>query len=122
MTTLLHTSLFPARTAQAPRVLHRAAAFWLVAGTLAALTAASSAPSPLYPVYQAQFHFSALTLTAIFAMYVLTLLLSLLTAGRLSDYLGRRPVLAAALLVEAAAMGVFLDAHGVAELLVARAG
>ena len=96
------------------------AAFWLVAATIVALLAASSAPSPLYPVYQAEFGFSALTLTAIFAVYVLALLVSLLTVGRLSDFVGRRPVLAAALLVEAAAMAVFLDAHGSRWLLAAR--
>jgi MFS family permease len=96
------------------------ASFWVVAATTAALLAASSAPSPLYPVYQAEFGFSSITLTAIFAAYVLALLLSLLTVGRLSDYLGRRPVLAVALLVEAAAMAVFLDAHGVAALYAAR--
>jgi MFS family permease len=71
-------------------------------------------------VYQAQFGFSALTLTAIFAVYVLALLLSLLTVGRLSDFVGRRPVLAVALTVEAAAMATFLDAHGVAALFAAR--
>ncbi|MBP2706129.1 MFS transporter [Microbispora sp. RL4-1S] len=101
-------------------VLPRAAAFWLVAGTTAILLAASSAPSPLYPVYQAEFGFNALTLTAIFSVYVLALLVSLLTVGRLSDFLGRRPVLAAALVTEAAAMAVFLDAHGVAALFAAR--
>jgi MFS family permease len=100
--------------------LPRAAAFWTVAGTAAALLAASSAPSPLYPVLQQEFGFSALTLTVIFAVYVLALLISLLTVGRLSDLVGRRPVLAAALLVEAAAMAVFLDAHGVGALLAAR--
>ena len=102
------------------RVLPRAAAFWTVTATTAILLAASSAPSPLYPVYQAEFGFSALTLTAIFAVYVLALLVSLLTVGRLSDYLGRRPVLAAALIVEAGAMSVFLDAHSVAALFLAR--
>ena len=100
--------------------LPRAAAFWLVAATIVALLAASSAPSPLYPVYQQEFGFSALELTTIFAVYVLALLLSLLTVGRLSDFVGRRPVLAAALLVEAAAMAVFLDAAGSGWLLAAR--
>ncbi|MDT4946335.1 MAG: hypothetical protein QOH14_3068 [Pseudonocardiales bacterium] len=104
----------------AGRALPRAAAFWLVASTTAALLAASSAPSPLYPVFQAEFGFSAVTLTGIFAVYVLALLLSLLTVGRLSDFLGRRPVLAVALILEAAAMAVFLGADGVAPLLVAR--
>ena len=92
-----------------------------MAGTTAAMLAASSAPSPLYPVLQAEFGFSSLMLTTIFAVYVLVLLLSLLTVGRLSDYLGRRPVLAAALLVQAAAMGLFLLANGVGLLLAARA-
>ncbi len=107
--------------AQRSRVtLPRAASFWVTAATTAALLAASSAPSPLYPVYQAEFGFSSITLTAIFAAYVLALLTSLLTVGRLSDYFGRRPVLAAALVIEAAAMAVFLDAHGVAALYAAR--
>lgn len=124
MTTLLLRSQDAASaTGQRRRTnatLPRGAAFWLVAGTTATLLAASSAPSPLYPVYQAEFGFSALTLTAIFAVYVLALLLSLLTVGRLSDFLGRRPVLAVALLVEASAMLVFLDAHSVTALFAAR--
>jgi MFS family permease len=101
-------------------VLRRGASFWLVTATTAALLAASSAPSPLYPVYQAKFGFSTVTLTAIFAVYVFALLASLLVVGRLSDHLGRRPVLGAALVVEAAAMAVFLDAHGVGALFAAR--
>jgi MFS family permease len=111
------------KTAPATRVratLPREASFWVTAVTTAALLAASSAPSPLYPVYQAEFGFSSITLTAIFAAYVLALLTSLLTVGRLSDYLGRRPVLAAALVIEAGAMAVFLDAQGVAALFAAR--
>jgi MFS family permease len=121
MTTVLQRSQdAPGAAGEGHRVLPRAAAFWLVAGTTATLLAASSAPSPLYPVYQAEFGFSALTLTAIFAVYVLALLLSLLTVGRLSDFLGRRPVLAVALLIEAGAMGVFLDAHSVTALFAAR--
>jgi MFS family permease len=124
MATLLATSHAAPSAATTRRrrrlALPRTASFWVVAATTAALTAASSAPSPLYPVYQAQFGFSSITLTAIFAAYVLALLTSLLTVGRLSDYLGRRPVLAVALVIEAAAMAVFLDAHGVAALYLAR--
>ena len=90
MTTLIATSQ---RRPVNRRALPRSAAFWLVAVTTAALLAASSAPSPLYPVLQTEFGFSTITLTAIFAVYVLALLLSLLTVGRLSDFIGRRPVL-----------------------------
>jgi MFS family permease len=98
----------------------RAAAFWTVTATTATLTAASSAPSPLYPVYQAEFRFSAVTLTVIFAVYVFALLASLLTVAKLSDYAGRRMVLAGSLVVEAASMALFLVADGVGWLVVAR--
>jgi MFS family permease len=122
MATLLQTSHLT-RTIPRLRIatrLPRPVAFWTVAVMTAALLAASSAPSPLYPVYQAEFGFSSITLTAIFAVYVLALLLALLTVGRLSDFLGRRPVLVVALLVEAGAMAVFLDAHSVTALYEAR--
>jgi Major Facilitator Superfamily len=102
------------------RGLPRSVAFWVVAATTAMVPAASSAPSPLYPVYQAEFRFSALTLTLIFAVYVFALMASLLTVGRLSDYVGRRVVLAGSLVVEAGAMALFLVADGVTSLLIAR--
>jgi MFS family permease len=113
-------ALRPASHPGVTRRLPRAAAFWVVGGTVAALLAASSAPSPLYPIYQQEFGFSALELTTIFAVYVLALLLSLLTVGRLSDFVGRRPVLAGALVIEAAAMTVFLAAEGPHWLVAAR--
>ncbi|MFI9611999.1 MFS transporter [Streptomyces sp. NPDC052023] len=99
----------------------RPVAFWLLAVTLLAILAASAAPSPLYVVYQDRWGFSPTVLTTIFAIYVVALLVALLTVGELSDHIGRRPVLAAALIVEAASMVVFLSADGVGPLLVARA-
>ena len=101
--------------------LPRAAGFWLVAGVLFLLLFASAAASPLYGVYQAQWRFSATTLTAVFAVYVLALLLTLLVFGSLSDYLGRRRVIAVALAASAGACGLFLAAHGVGLLFAARA-
>lgn len=91
-----------------------------MAVTLAALLFASSAPSPLYVIYQEQWDFSALTLTGVFAVYAIALLGSLLVAGSLSDHLGRRPVLLAALVVEVIAMLVFAVAPSVAWLFAAR--
>jgi MFS family permease len=72
-------------------------------------------------VYQAQFHFSAATLTAVFAVYVLVLLITLLIFGSLSDYLGRIPVITTALVFSVAACVVFLLAHDVGALYGARA-
>src|SRR5580658_1080694 len=97
------------------------AAFWLVAGVLCLMFAAAGAPTPLYGVYQAQLRFSATTLTAVFATYALVLLLTLLVFGSVSDYLGRRRVILAALVVTAGACGVFLAAHDVGLLFAARA-
>ncbi len=91
-----------------------------MAVTLAALLFASSAPSPLYVIYQEQWDFSALTLTGVFAVYAIALLSALLVAGSLSDHLGRRPVLLAALAVEIVAMLVFAVAPSVAWLFAAR--
>jgi len=102
-------------------VLPRAAAFWLVAAALFLMLFASGAASPLYSVYQAQWRFSATTLTAVFAVYVLALLVALLVFGSLSDYLGRRRVIAVALAAGAGACGLFLAAHGVGLLFAARA-
>jgi predicted MFS family arabinose efflux permease len=100
--------------------LSRPVAFWTVAAMLGFLFFASSAPSPLYVVYQAQWHFSAITLTSVFAVYVVALLASLVVAGSLSDRLGRRPVLLGALVVQALAMVLFGIAHDVELLFAAR--
>ncbi|GAA2352602.1 MFS transporter [Streptomyces violaceusniger] len=108
-------------TPSRPRaLLRRGGSFALQASVLIGLLAASSAPTPLYALYQAEWHFSALTVTVVFSAYALALLVALLAAGTLSDHLGRRPVLAGALLAEAASMAIFATAHGVADLITAR--
>jgi MFS family permease len=103
------------------RTLPRAAAFWILAGLFLLLFFASAAASPLYPVYQAQFRFSAATLTAVFAVYVLVLLVTLLFCGSVSDYLGRLPLIVTALILSVAGCAVFLAAQSTAALFAARA-
>jgi len=102
------------------RQLGRPAAFWTVAVLLVLVLAASGVPSPLYRVYAERFGFGPGLLTVVFAIYVLALLVSLLVVGGLSDHVGRRPVLAAALVLEAVSMVLFLAADGVGLLLAAR--
>ena len=82
--------------------------------------AASSAPTPLYATYQKAWGFSALTTTVVFGVYALAFLLALLIVGRLSDHIGRRPVLLAGIAGQIAALLVFVEAHSVGALLVAR--
>src|SRR3954471_20161122 len=72
--------------------------------------AANAAVSPLYRIYQVQFGFSTTTLTLLFAAYIVVLLLTLLFLGSVSDYVGRRPVMLAGLIVGAAGGGVFVHA------------
>ena len=92
----------------------------LLASLVVSFLAASSAPTPLYAVYQREWGFSPVTTTVVFGVYAVAVLSSLLVLGRVSDHLGRRPVLVAALVGEAASMVVFATAEGVPALLVAR--
>lgn len=101
-------------------VLSRPAAFAAIALILGAVLVAASAPTPLYPVYQQRFGFTPTTLTVVFAVYAVALIAALLLTGALSDRVGRRPVLLAALAAIAASMVVFALAGSVSWLLVAR--
>ncbi|MFS8198614.1 MFS transporter [Streptomyces sp. CWNU-52B] len=110
----------PAPPRRSRRELGRPAAFAAVAVVFVLFMAASSAPSPLYVVYQQQWDFSPTTLTTVFAVYVLGMIAALLVLGALSDHLGRRPVLLSAIALEAASMALFLIADSVSLLLFAR--
>ncbi|MFB4278496.1 MFS transporter [Nonomuraea sp. MTCD27] len=103
-----------------PRRVPWKGAFPGVAAVLVLFLAASSAPSPLYVIYQQQWQFTAWVLTVVFALYVFGLLGSLLVVGALSDHLGRRPVLAAAIGLEVVALVLFLVAGDVLVLSAAR--
>jgi MFS family permease len=77
-------------------------------------------PTPLYVIYQAQWHFSSGITTVIFASYAVGVLAALLLAGRSSDQVGRRPVLFAALAFSAVSTVVFIVSPGVGWLFVGR--
>jgi MFS family permease len=96
------------------------ASLWFLAITLLSFLAASTAPTPLYHLYQDQMQFSAAMLTLIFAVYALSLLAALLTVGSLSDYLGRKPVIFTAVVLNILAMLLFIYADSVAWLISAR--
>jgi predicted MFS family arabinose efflux permease len=100
--------------------LSRTAAFYLQASIILFFLAGSSAPTPLYAVYQAAWGFTPIATTIVFGIYAVAVLATLLVVGSLSDYIGRRPVLIAATLVQAVAMVVFATADGVGALLAAR--
>jgi MFS family permease len=96
----------------------RALSFHFV--VLGTFFAAAAAPTPIYHLYQEEFGLSPLLVTAVFAVYAVALLKALLLAGSISDHLGRRPVIFAALVLEAAAMALFVAADGFGLLITAR--
>ena len=95
-------------------------ALYLLASLVVSLLAGSAAPTPLYAIYQRQWGFSPITTTIVFGVYAVAVLAALLALGRLSDSIGRKPVLLAALGVQVASMLVFATAGGVGELMAAR--
>jgi hypothetical protein len=94
-----------------------------VVAVIAAMTfsASGAAPTPLYHQYQESFGLTPFTATIIFASYALSLLAALLTVGSLSDYIGRRPAILAALALNIAAMVTFMAADSAIALIAARA-
>ena len=100
--------------------LSRPIAFAATTAIFVLFAAAASAPTPLYVVYQKAWGFSTSTLTVIFAVYVFGLIGSLLVLGGLSDHVGRRPILGAAIALEAVAFVLFFIAGDVMLLLAAR--
>jgi MFS family permease len=94
--------------------------FWMVAFGFAVTMAFSTVPTPLYVLYQRQDHFSAFVVTVVFAVYAVGVVASLFLAGHVSDWLGRRPVLLAALAMELLAAALFVSWSSLAGLLVAR--
>src|SRR5437763_16720726 len=95
-------------------------ALLLLGSIVVSFLAASAAPTPMYALYAKQWGFSALATTVVFGVYALAVLAGLLTFGRVSDYIGRRPVLLAGLAVQAVATVLFITADGLGPLLLAR--
>jgi MFS family permease len=110
----------PGAPARALPRLSQRAGFWAVAYAFLAVSAFSTAPSSLYGLYQQQEHLSSLTITIVYAVYAIGIVVSLLLAGHVSDWYGRRAVMLPALAVAVAAALVFLAWRSLAGLAVAR--
>jgi MFS family permease len=67
--------------------------FVAAAKTFAAVMLGTTLPTPLYPLYAREYRFGAATVTLIFAAYAVGVIAALLLVGRISDEVGRRPVL-----------------------------
>lgn len=94
--------------------------FWVIALAFLTQMAFCAVPTPLYAIYQERDGFATIVVTVIFSVYALGVVLSLYLAGHVSDWLGRRRVMVASLLVNVLAAVLFLVWNDVAGLVVAR--
>lgn len=101
-------------------VLPQRVAYLLAAAMIGLCLFGSVVPSPLYALYAAKWHFAALTVTLIYATYAFGVLAALLLAGRVSDQIGRRPVLLTSVGGLMLAWVLFIAAQSTAWLFVAR--
>lgn len=76
----------------------------------------STLVTPLYALYEREFGFSKLTLTLIYAVYVIGNLVALLLFGRLSDQMGRKKIGVASMILAAGSVLLFLFAQSTAWL------
>ncbi|MDT4949487.1 MAG: hypothetical protein QOJ37_2082 [Pseudonocardiales bacterium] len=77
-------------------------------------------PTPLYPIYAAEFGFGELVTTVVFAVYAAGVIAGLLLFGHWSDQIGRRPMLLAGLVLSGLSAIVFLLPGAIAWLYVGR--
>ncbi len=103
-----------------PARLSQARAYALVTAVIGLALFASATPSPLYATYRELWGFSAEVLTLVYATYAFGVLAALLLAGRVSDDVGRRPVLIVALSTLLVTSVLFMVADSVVWLFVAR--
>lgn len=104
-----------------PNRARNVAALTIVAIALAVMFVGAILPTPLYPLYQHAFGFFGVTLTLIYAVYVLGNLVALLFFGRLADQIGRRRAILPAIGFGIASAVVFAAAAGSPWLFAARA-
>jgi len=91
-----------------------------VAFAILAVMAFSAVPSPLYGLYRVRDHFSLFMITVVYAVYAVGVLGSLLLAGHLSDWYGRRRLLIPALGLAIVSAIVFLLSKSLGGLVVGR--
>ena len=108
------------------RTLHKVAlngrtSLVAVSVLLGALYAGSTIVTPLYPLYQHEFGLSELSITLVYATYVVGNLAALFVFGRISDQAGRRPVSLTVLAVSGVSALLFLFAFHPALLFLGRA-
>jgi hypothetical protein len=103
------------------KALSQQASFWVSAGVIAHAFWTSASPAMTYPLYAAQWHLTHLTSTAIFAVYPVVVVFTLIAFGGVSDIVGRRTAMLLGLAASLSGILLFACANAVAWLFVGRA-
>jgi MFS family permease len=93
---------------------------WLIAYLFTGTVASSTLPTPLYPLYQRADGFGALMVTVVFAAYAVGVLGALFLGGHISDWAGRKRMLALALVFGIASSATFVASAALPALVVGR--
>ncbi len=94
--------------------------FAAIAVAFAVVMAGGTLPTPLYPVWAHEQTLSALTVTLIYTVYAVATVATVLVFGRVSDAVGRRRVLLAAIAAGLVSAGLFVFAGTVDSLYAGR--
>jgi MFS family permease len=112
-------STLTAETRTASRAAHHAG-FWIIAAAFLFAMAFPAVPTPLYPIYEQRDGFPGYVVTIVFAAYAVGVIVALYFAGHVSDWLGRRRLVLAAVGIEAISAVMFLLWNDLSGLLAAR--
>jgi MFS family permease len=108
-----------ATLASTPRLRH-GLGFWAIAYAYLAVMAFSAVPSPLFAIYRQKEGFSALTITFVYAVFAIGVVVSLFLVGHLSDWHGRRRILGPAVALSLVSGIVLASSTALPDLIVAR--
>jgi MFS family permease len=95
-------------------------AHWTVAALIAVAFVGTALLTPLYVIYRQMYGFSEITLTVLYAVYVVGNVVALVFFGRVSDQIGRRRMAIPAIGVAILSTAIFLFAMNTAWLFAAR--
>ena len=100
--------------------LRQSAQSYAAALVLTLLFMGATLPSPLYVIYRDELHFSQVMLTLVYAVYFAGAMATAFFLGRISDEIGRRVAIFAAVAISIGAALVFIFADSLEMLFVGR--
>ncbi|MCH4209407.1 MFS transporter [Bifidobacterium sp.] len=108
------------QSAGSPELRRHAASLWLIAIIFAIAMSFTTVPTTLWSLYESAENYSTMMVTVAFTSYSFGVLLSLVLLGHISDWRGRRPLIAASLLCQVAAAVALMATQAFIPVVIAR--